>query len=139
MIWWILFAFGWFVAAFWIVGAYRIPRFLRTGMLLERAASIPDPKAWPKVSVVVPARDEAERNARDLRVLRVLSPERVAHSTRPPGCRVPLSLYLLALGGAHPLPERRRLAGYVLSPRGPQARILEMIHRAACRRAAAGV
>ncbi|MGB3095663.1 MAG: glycosyltransferase [Candidatus Deferrimicrobiaceae bacterium] len=69
MLWWILFAFGWFVAAFWAVGAYRIPRFLRDGMIAERAASMPDPKEWPKVSVVVPARDEAERIEEALRSL----------------------------------------------------------------------
>jgi hypothetical protein len=33
MVWWILFAFGWIVAAFWAVGANRIPRFLRNGMI----------------------------------------------------------------------------------------------------------
>ncbi len=69
MVWWILFAFGWFVAAFWAVGAYRIPRFVRDGMIAERAASMSDPKEWPKVSVVVPARDEAERIEEALRSL----------------------------------------------------------------------
>jgi glycosyltransferase involved in cell wall biosynthesis len=69
MLWWILFAFGWFVAAFWAVGAYRIPRFVRDGMIDERAASIPDLETWPKVSVVVPARDEAERIEEALRSL----------------------------------------------------------------------
>jgi len=69
MVWWILFAFGWFVAAFWAVGAYRIPRFLRDGMIDERAASMADLEMWPKVSVVVPARDEAERIEEALRSL----------------------------------------------------------------------
>ena len=69
MLWWILFAFGLFVAAFWAGGAYRIPRFVRDGMIDERAASIPDLETWPKVSVVVPARDEAERIEEALRSL----------------------------------------------------------------------
>jgi glycosyltransferase involved in cell wall biosynthesis len=69
MVWWILFAFGWFVAAFWVAGAFRIPRFIRNGMLADRAGSMPDPKEWPKVSVVVPARDEAERIEEALRSL----------------------------------------------------------------------
>lgn len=69
MLWWILFAFGWFTAAVWAAGAYRIPRFLREGRLEERAGSIPDPEKWPKVSVVVPARDEAERIEEALRSL----------------------------------------------------------------------
>lgn len=37
MLWWILFAFGWFVAAFWAVGAYRILRFVRDGKIDVRA------------------------------------------------------------------------------------------------------
>jgi len=69
MLWWILFAFGWFVAAFWAAGAYRIARFLRDGMIDERAASMPDLEMWPKVSVVVPARGEAERIEEALRSL----------------------------------------------------------------------
>jgi glycosyltransferase involved in cell wall biosynthesis len=69
MVWWILFAFGWFVAAFWAAGAYRIPRFVRDGMIDERAASMADLETWPKVSVVVPARDEAERIEEALRSL----------------------------------------------------------------------
>ena len=69
MFWWILFAFGWVLAAFWAAGGYRISRFVREGMLADRAASIPDPKEWPKVSVVVPARDEAERIEEALRSL----------------------------------------------------------------------
>ncbi|MGW8286026.1 MAG: glycosyltransferase [Candidatus Deferrimicrobiaceae bacterium] len=66
---WIFFAFGWFVAAFWAAGALRLPRFLRDGRLEARAGSMPDPKVWPKVSVVVPARDEAERIEEALRSL----------------------------------------------------------------------
>ena len=69
MLWWFLFAFGWFVAAFWAAVAFRIPRFLRDGRIEKRAASMPDPKNWPKVSVVVPARDEAERIEEALRSL----------------------------------------------------------------------
>jgi glycosyltransferase involved in cell wall biosynthesis len=66
---WIFFAFGWFVAAFWAAGALRLTRFLRDGRLEARAGSVPDPKEWPKVSVVVPARDEAERIEEALRSL----------------------------------------------------------------------
>jgi cellulose synthase/poly-beta-1,6-N-acetylglucosamine synthase-like glycosyltransferase len=66
---WIIFAFGWLVAAFWAAGGCRILRFVRDGMLAERAGSMPDPKEWPKVSVVVPARDEAERIEEALRSL----------------------------------------------------------------------
>ena len=69
MLWWILFAFGWFVAAFWAAGAYRIPRFVRDGMIADRAGLLPDLETWPKVSVVVPARDEAERIEEALRSL----------------------------------------------------------------------
>ncbi len=69
MLWWILFAFGWFIAAVWAGGAYRIPRFLRDGMLADRAGSMSDPEAWPKVSVVVPARDEEDRIEETLRSL----------------------------------------------------------------------
>jgi glycosyltransferase involved in cell wall biosynthesis len=66
---WIIFAFGWLVTAFWAAGGCRILRFVRDGMLAERAGSMPDPKEWPKVSVVVPARDEAERIEEALRSL----------------------------------------------------------------------
>jgi glycosyltransferase involved in cell wall biosynthesis len=66
---WIIFAFGWLVATFWAGGGCRILRFVRDGMLAERAGSMPDPKEWPKVSVVVPARDEAERIEEALRSL----------------------------------------------------------------------
>ena len=69
MAWWILFAFGWFVAVFWAGGAFRLPRFLRDGRLEKRAASVPVPKEWPKVSVVVPARDEAKHIEEALRSL----------------------------------------------------------------------
>jgi glycosyltransferase involved in cell wall biosynthesis len=69
MAWWILFAFGWFVAAVWVPGAFRLPRFIRDGRLEKCAASMPDPANWPKVSVVVPARDEAERIEEALRSL----------------------------------------------------------------------
>jgi len=69
MLWWILFAFGWFVSAFWAVVAYRVPRFVRDGLLADRAGSMPDPKEWPKVSIVVPARNEAERIEEALRSL----------------------------------------------------------------------
>jgi cellulose synthase/poly-beta-1,6-N-acetylglucosamine synthase-like glycosyltransferase len=37
--------------------------------LAERAALMPDLETWPKVSVVVPARDEAERIEEALRSL----------------------------------------------------------------------
>ena len=50
---------------------------------------------------------------------------------RPPGGRVPLSLLATALGGAPPPAERRRLAGYVLSSRGPETRLLETTRRTA--------
>ena len=61
MTWWILFAIGWIFAIFWLVGAAPIIRYLREARLPNRAENLPDPKAWPKVSVVVTAKDEAER------------------------------------------------------------------------------
>ncbi len=69
MAWWIVFAFGWFVAVFWAAGALPLRRYLRDGRLEARAGSMPDPNVWPKVSVVVPARDEAERIEEALRSL----------------------------------------------------------------------
>src|SRR3990170_8479721 len=47
----------------------QIVRFLRGNRLVERAGSMPEPDAWPKVSVIVPARDEAERVGEALRSL----------------------------------------------------------------------
>lgn len=67
MTWWILFAIGWFLAVFWLVGAAPIIRYLRDARLQERAQDLPDPEVWPKVSVVVTAKDEAERIEEALR------------------------------------------------------------------------
>ncbi len=69
MVWWLLLAAGWLVAAAWTVTAVRLVRFLRNGRLVERAEENPEPQAWPKVSVVVPARDEAKRIGAALRSL----------------------------------------------------------------------
>lgn len=69
MAWWILLAAGWVVAIVWAVSTCRIVRFLRWNRLVERAGSLPDPPVWPKVSVVVPARDEAARVGEALRSL----------------------------------------------------------------------
>jgi glycosyltransferase involved in cell wall biosynthesis len=59
--WWFLLAAGWFVASAWAASSFGLVRFLRSNRLTERAAATPVPLEWPKVSVVVPARDEAER------------------------------------------------------------------------------
>jgi glycosyltransferase involved in cell wall biosynthesis len=61
MAWWLLLAVGWTVAAVWAGSAVLTVRFLRGNKLAERAGATPDPAVWPKVSVVVPARDEADR------------------------------------------------------------------------------
>jgi glycosyltransferase involved in cell wall biosynthesis len=65
--WWLLLAAGWIVALVWAGSAVRTVRFLRGSRLADRAGAAPDPAAWPKVSVVVPARDEAERVEEALR------------------------------------------------------------------------
>lgn len=69
MTWWILFAVGWLVAAVWLGGAVPTARFLRRARLAERAGKVPDPDAWPTVSVIVPARDEAQAIGAALRSL----------------------------------------------------------------------
>jgi hypothetical protein len=40
MVWWIFFAFGWLVAAFWAAGALRLPRYLRDGRLEARTLPV---------------------------------------------------------------------------------------------------
>lgn len=72
MSWWVLLAAGWILAAVWAVFSARIGRFLRECRLADRAGNMPDPPAWPKVSVVVPARDESERIGEALRSLACL-------------------------------------------------------------------
>lgn len=67
MLWWIPLAAGWIVAAVWAVSGGQILRFLLRNRLAERASLPPDPPVWPKVSVVVPACDEAERIEEALR------------------------------------------------------------------------
>lgn len=69
MLWWMLLAVGWLVAAVWLGGAVPTARFLRRARLADRAGAVPDPKEWPTVSVVVPARDEAPRIEHALRSL----------------------------------------------------------------------
>ncbi len=69
MIWWLLFAIGWLVAAVWAARGVPMVHFLRNGRLADRAGSLADPEAWPTVSVVVPARDEAKRIEQALRSL----------------------------------------------------------------------
>lgn len=69
MPWWVLLAAGWIVAGIWAVSAGKILRFLRRNRLVERSGSMPDPPVWPKISVVVPACDEAERIEEALRSL----------------------------------------------------------------------
>jgi glycosyltransferase involved in cell wall biosynthesis len=61
MAWWFLLASGWVLAAVCAASAVRIVRFLRGSRLADRAGAEPAPIRWPKVSVVIPARDEAER------------------------------------------------------------------------------
>ena len=69
MAWWVLFATGWIVASVWAFAAVRIVRFLRESRLETRGGEFPEPPEWPKVSVVVPARDEAKRIEEALRSL----------------------------------------------------------------------
>jgi glycosyltransferase involved in cell wall biosynthesis len=69
VLWWILLAVGWLVAAVWLMGAVPTARFLRRARLADRAGAIPEPENWPTVSVVVPARDEAQRIGEALRSL----------------------------------------------------------------------
>lgn len=67
MAWWALFAFGWCAFAAWTAVAAGILRFLQEGGLADRAGSLPEPEDWPKVSVVVPALDEAQKIEEALR------------------------------------------------------------------------
>jgi glycosyltransferase involved in cell wall biosynthesis len=69
VLWWILLAVGWIVAAVWLTGAVPTARFLRQARLADRAGDVPDPETWPTVSVIVPARDEAQRVEQALRSL----------------------------------------------------------------------
>ena len=61
MAWWLLLATGWIVALVWADSTVRTIRFLRGSRLSDRAGAWQDPPMWPKVSVVVPARNEAMR------------------------------------------------------------------------------
>jgi len=58
MAWWLLLAAGWIVATVWAASTALTVRFLRGSRLVDRAAAAQDPRLWPTVSVVVPARDE---------------------------------------------------------------------------------
>ena len=69
MAWWLLLATGWTVAIVWAVSTVRTVRFLHGSRLVDRAGATPDPPMWPRVSVVVPARDEAKRIEEALRSL----------------------------------------------------------------------
>jgi len=61
MAWWLLLTAGWIVAMVWADSTVRTVRFLRGSRLVDRAGATQDPEKWPKVSVVVSARDEAKR------------------------------------------------------------------------------
>lgn len=67
MAWWIQLAAGWVIAAVCAASALRIIGFLRGSRLADRGGVMPVPGVWPRVSVVVPARDEAERVEEALR------------------------------------------------------------------------
>jgi glycosyltransferase involved in cell wall biosynthesis len=67
--WWLLLAAGWIVAIVWAGSTVLTVRFLRGSRLADRAGNTQDPPLWPKVSVVVPARDEARRLEEALRSL----------------------------------------------------------------------
>jgi len=69
MTWWLLLAAGWIVAIVWAGSTARMVRFLRGSRLADRAGAAQDPRLWPMVSVVVPARNEAERVEEALRSL----------------------------------------------------------------------
>lgn len=69
MAWWLPLAVGWVVAIAWAGSTILTVRFLRSSRLADRAGNAPDPRLWPMVSVVVPARDEAERVEKALRSL----------------------------------------------------------------------
>jgi cellulose synthase/poly-beta-1,6-N-acetylglucosamine synthase-like glycosyltransferase len=69
MVWWIHLAVGWLVAAAWLGGAVSTARFLRRARLADRAGAVQEPEQWPTVSVIVPARDEAQRIEPALRSL----------------------------------------------------------------------
>lgn len=69
LLWWILLAAGWLVASVWAVSMAQIVRFLRRNRLADRAGAVQDPDVWPKVSIVVPACDEALRIEKALRSL----------------------------------------------------------------------
>lgn len=51
-------ALGWLAAAFWLWFGARAAWFLREAVLTRRVAHCPMPAAWPKVGIVVPARNE---------------------------------------------------------------------------------
>jgi glycosyltransferase involved in cell wall biosynthesis len=69
MAWWLLLAAGWIVAIVWAGSTIRTVRFLRGSRLVDRAGATPNSPMWPKVSVVVPARNEAKRVEEALRSL----------------------------------------------------------------------
>jgi len=69
MVWWLLLAAGWIVAIVWAGSTILTVRFLRGSRLADRAGEALDPRLWPMVSVVVPARDEARGVEEALRSL----------------------------------------------------------------------
>jgi glycosyltransferase involved in cell wall biosynthesis len=67
MAWWIELAAGWVIAGVCAASTVRVAGFLRGSRLADRGGAEPAPARWPNVSVVVPARDEAERIEEALR------------------------------------------------------------------------
>jgi glycosyltransferase involved in cell wall biosynthesis len=59
MNWWILFIAGWIPAVCWMAAGILTIRFFHEKTLAKCARAHSDPVKWPKVSVIIAARDEA--------------------------------------------------------------------------------
>lgn len=58
---WLLPTTGWLLLILWAIHALPIIPMLWTHMLRTRTAGLPEPAEWPRLSVIVPARNEGEK------------------------------------------------------------------------------
>ena len=69
MNWWIFFAGGWILTICWLVAGFAPILFYRKKIIEPCTRTLPDPKHWPMISVVVAARDESRLLEKSLRSL----------------------------------------------------------------------
>jgi glycosyltransferase involved in cell wall biosynthesis len=69
MSWWIFFIVGWILAAFNVASGILLVWFLKNKRIDRSAHSLPEPKRWPPVSVVVAARNESQHLEQSLHSL----------------------------------------------------------------------